>query len=76
MLTITKIDLSSDLKYAKVFLTTINNTVEKEDLIKYLNKHAKTYKFVIGKEIRIKKIPNLKFYYDRMFKADLITSLK
>jgi len=65
--------MSSDLRYAKVFLTTINSSVDQEVLVGYLNRHAKTYKFIIGKEIRIKKIPNLKFYYDKMFKSDLIT---
>ena len=66
--------MSSDLRYAKVFLTTITNSIDRTLLIEYLNKHSKTYKFVVGKAIRIKKIPNLKFYYDKMFKIDLITA--
>ena len=74
-LTITKVELSSDLRYAKIFLTTINDAIDKNILIDYLNQRSKRYKFVVGKKIRIKKIPNLKFYYDKMFKIDLISAL-
>lgn len=72
ILTITKIEISSDLTYAKVYLTTINSSVDQDLLIKHLNSNAKTYKFIIGKEVRIKKIPNLKFHYDKMFRSDLV----
>ena len=64
--------MSSDLRYAKIFLTTINTSVDKKNLIDYLNRRANSYKFIVGKKIQIKTIPNLKFYYDRMFDKDLI----
>ena len=67
MITITKVDVSPDLRHAKVFLTFINCSDSEDTIIKQLNKNSKTYKFIIGKEIRLKRIPNIKFYQDYMY---------
>ena len=67
MITITKVDLSEDLKYAKVFFTSITDEGKKNELEEYLNESSKTYKYVIGKKIRTKSIPNFKFIYDSIF---------
>ena len=70
IITITKVDLSEDLRHAKVFLTSIHNDKIKP-LIDVLNKNSNQYKYIVGKKIRTKNIPNIRFIYDEMFLGDL-----
>jgi len=70
IITITKIDLSNDLKYAKIFFTSITDENKKDSLEYYLNQNSKNYKYVVGKKITTKNIPNLKFIYDKMFAVE------
>ena len=72
IITITKVELSSDLRYAKIFITTINTTLSNALLINALNRNSKAYKFIISKNLRIKKIPDLRFHYDNIYKNNLI----
>ena len=73
MITITTVDVSPDLRHAKVFLTFINCSDSATSVIKLLNKNAKNYKFIIGKEIRLKRIPNIKFFEDPMYNRPIGT---
>tara|TARA_B100000674_G_scaffold116963_1_gene88199 strand:- start:2069 stop:2266 length:198 start_codon:yes stop_codon:yes gene_type:complete len=59
--------VSPDLRHAKVFLTFINSKESSDIIIKQLNKKSNIYKFLIGKEIRLKRIPNIKFFEDQVF---------
>ena len=70
MITITKVDLSEDLRHAKVFFTSITDGAKKDELERFLNQSSKSYKYVIGKKIRTKSIPNFRFVYDLMFAVD------
>ena len=67
LITITSLNISNDLKHAKVYITTIDNQDNNVDLVNHLNKNANIFKFFIGKKIRTKNIPNLKFFYDNLF---------
>ena len=73
MITITTIDVSPDLRHAKVYLTFINCSDSSEVIIKKLNRNAKNYKFIIGKEIRLKRIPNIRFFEDTMYNRPIGT---
>ena len=66
ILTITKVDLSSDLRHAKVFFTLIDNSSQSK-IVEFLNQNSNLYKYVVGKKIRTKNIPNIRFIYDKMF---------
>ena len=70
IITITKIDLSDDLKYAKVFFTSISDEKRKDELEEHLNENSSTYKYIVGKKIRTKSIPSFKFIYDNIFVAE------
>ena len=61
--TITKVDLSSDLSYAKVYFTTLNE--DKEKVIKDIN-NAKGFirSLLMKKKIEMRIIPELTFVYD------------
>ena len=64
IVTITKVDISNDLSNAKIFYSVINNTLSLEELSRSLNKKSKFIKGIIGKKIRSKNIPEIKFYFD------------
>ena len=72
-LTITKIDLSRDLRYAKVFFTSIDSAKDKDKIAAFLNKNSNLYKYAIGRKIRTKVIPNINFVYDTMFGVEFET---
>lgn len=61
--TITNIDLSSDLSFAKVYFQTLNEN--KEKVLKDLN-NAKGFirSLLIKRKIEIRTMPELKFIYD------------
>lgn len=62
--TITHVDLSSDLSYAKVYCTVLNDDM-KDKTIKDLN-NAKGFirNELIKRKIEMRKIPELSFIYD------------
>ena len=62
ILTITKVDLSSDLRHAKVFFTLIDNSSESK-IVEFLNQNSNLYKYVVGKKIRTKNIPNIRIIF-------------
>ena len=67
MITISRVDVSPDLRHAKVFLTFINSKDSSKDIINHLNRKSKLYKFIIGKEIRLKRIPEIRFHHDDIY---------
>ena len=71
IITITNVDLSEDLRHAKVFLTSMTDSSKKEEIIKLLNQNANQYKYIVGKKIRTKNIPKIRFFYDEMFGVEL-----
>ena len=71
IITITKVDLSEDLRHAKVFFTSMTHTSKKKEIVIALNKNANQYKYIVGKKIRTKNIPKIRFFYDEIFDVEL-----
>ncbi|MBT3261114.1 30S ribosome-binding factor RbfA [bacterium] len=63
-ISITRVELNSDLSLAKVFYSQIGNEQAKQDTIKALMKTTKFVKYEIGKNLRLKRIPNIRFLFD------------
>lgn len=61
--TITAVDISSDLSYAKVYFTCLDRS-KKEDIEKALNRASNFIEFELSKKIEIRKMPQISFYYD------------
>ncbi|MEA3495304.1 MAG: 30S ribosome-binding factor RbfA [Bacteroidota bacterium] len=65
MISVTKVLVSPDLGYAKIYLNFINvkNT---DEVIELVQNHAGEIRFNLGKRIRnqARKIPELSFFYD------------
>ena len=67
VVTLSKVDISRDLANAKIFFSVLNNTLDLVEITNILNKKAGFIKGIIGRSIRIKHVPNIKFIYDDSF---------
>jgi ribosome-binding factor A len=76
MVTVSTVDVSPDLKNAKVFFTCIGNTVAVEDVVIRLNEHIGQFRHELSKSLILRSVPKLKFAYDySLDRANKLTSL-
>ena len=61
--TITGVDITNDLSYAKVYFTVLDKE-KKEDVIKSLNKASHFIRGKLSEKIEIRHTPELQFIYD------------
>lgn len=66
MVTVSGVDLSRDLAYAKVFVTFLNDSDPEivEQGLKILNDATGYIRTLIGKAMQLRIVPELKFNYD------------
>ena len=62
--TFTKVNVSRDLRMAKVFYSVINQSMTKELLDIEINKHRKPFKKYMSPELTMKHTPDLRFFFD------------
>tara|TARA_R110002111_G_scaffold171881_2_gene237460 strand:+ start:871 stop:1242 length:372 start_codon:yes stop_codon:yes gene_type:complete len=68
MVTVSHVDVTSDLKYAKVYVTRLNGVETDQDVkecIAGLTNAAGFLKRGIAKRVEIRSIPELRFHYDK-----------
>jgi ribosome-binding factor A len=68
MVTVSHVDITSDLKYAKVYVTRLNGVESEQDVdecIAGLTNAAGFLKRGIAKRVEIRSIPELRFLYDK-----------
>lgn len=82
MVTVSDVDVSKDLAYAKVFVTFLFNHDEAviEQGIKALEKASPYIRSLLGKAMRLRIVPELRFVYDRslvegMRMSNLVTNV-
>ena len=63
--TITGVDLSPDLHYAKVSVSVLGSEEQKQDSLVGLKSAAGYIRFRLKKTLRLKYLPELKFFLDR-----------
>lgn len=65
-ISVTKVDLSSDLSLAKVYLSFVLHD-DQEALLQKMDGHKNTIRRLLGKRVagKMYKVPNLKFMVDR-----------
>jgi ribosome-binding factor A len=63
--TITRIKISSDLKYADIFVTIFNDKKQKRKALEGLKNATKFIRGELGKDLKIRYVPNIKFMIDR-----------
>jgi len=65
LVTITSVTISRDLSYAKVFVTVLQDDAEAiKQTIFALNKAAKSLRYQLAREVKLRIVPELKFVYD------------
>jgi ribosome-binding factor A len=62
--TITGVETSPDLRYAKVFVSVLGSARKREATLTGLNSSHGVLQAAIGKELRLKRTPQLTFEYD------------
>ena len=64
MVTVSSVDISPDLKHAKVFVTLLNNEKVRNTSITALNHAARYLRHELARRIYLKTIPEIRFVYD------------
>ena len=63
LITVTQVNISPDLKNAKVFVISQN----KRNIIKFLNEERFFFQNQIAKKLTLKNVPKINFYLDETF---------
>ena len=66
--TITRIKVSSDLKYADIFVTIFNDEEQQKKALKGLKNATKFIRGELGKDLKLRYVPNIKFVIDKGLK--------
>jgi ribosome-binding factor A len=66
MITVTEVRISTDLYYAKAYLSIFATKQSKEEVITLINKDAKSIRFELGKIVKnqLRIIPEISFFID------------
>lgn len=77
MITVNEVDLSRDLSYAKVYFTILNDDAANiKEAVSRLNDQAPLLRSMMGSAMRLRIVPELKFYYDKSLSEGIrMTSL-
>jgi len=63
-ITFTNAQISTDFRHAKIFFSIINARLDRDDIIKGMNKLRGPFRKYLAPELHIKFIPELQFYFD------------
>ena len=64
LVSVTEVTLSPDLKYAKVYVSTLGTEINKKDLLAGFNNASGFLRKELAAHLRLKQIPQLSFHYD------------
>jgi ribosome-binding factor A len=64
LVTITGVDMSPDLRHAKVYVSILGSQTEKDDSLQALNRAAGWIRHALGQRIRMKFLPEIEFRTD------------
>lgn len=64
LVTVSGVDVSKDLAYAKVYVTALNVDHSIEEVLEALNRAAGFLRHELGKRIKLRVTPELTFLYD------------
>jgi len=70
-ITITNVTLSNDLRHAKIFFSMIGNEEEKRESIKAMQKATNYIKSIVGNELGLRYVPDMRFEFDDLFQESL-----
>lgn len=65
LVTVTSVEVSRDLSYAKVYVTVLMDGEDKiKDVIRDLNSEAKSIRYNLAQDVLLRVVPELKFVFD------------
>ncbi len=64
MVTVSDVEVSKDFQHAKVFVTVMGEQGSAEESVSVLNKAAKFLRKELASKIKLRVIPQLRFYFD------------
>jgi len=67
LVTISGVKVSKDLRYAEIFFTSLDEDIDKIE--EELNKASSYIRNILAKRIHLKRLPSLKFTYDKSFSS-------
>jgi ribosome-binding factor A len=62
--TVTEVSTSTDLKYAKIFVSSMSGKQEEKNILEVLNSATGFLRTELAGKIRIRRIPELSFHWD------------
>jgi ribosome-binding factor A len=62
--TVTEVDTTADLKYAKIYVSSISGKQDEKNILEVLNSAAGFLRTELAGRIRIRRIPELSFHWD------------
>lgn len=76
LLTVSKVEVTSDLRLAKVFISLLDSKKPSNEVIDYIKHRRKVIRYHLGNKLNAKFVPDLRFYYDdSLKKAEKIGTL-
>ncbi len=64
LLTVTEVIMTPDLRLAKVYISHFNSGKKNEEIMQFLDEHNKAVRMRIGRAVRLKFTPEIRFYID------------
>lgn len=79
MVTVSAVDMSPDLKHAKIYITLLGDEKEHDNSVKALNHAARFLRHELARRLYLKVLPDIRFVYDESIEkgerlAELIDS--
>jgi len=68
-ITVTRVETSSDIAHATIFLSTLVRTRKKEALLT-LQKNAGNIQYILNRKLRMRPVPKIRFALDTIFKNE------
>ena len=81
LITITRVSMSKDLRYAKVFFSHIGTELSSTELEKKLNEHKSKIRYHLGHNLEAQYVPQINFQFDKRYAKsarieDLLSKVK
>ncbi|MBU1627057.1 30S ribosome-binding factor RbfA [bacterium] len=70
-ITITNVELTDDLRYAKIYFSVLGSEEEERRSLQGLQKATKYIKSILGEELELRYVPDLRFEIDKFYKQSI-----
>ena len=76
LVTVSNVDVSQDLKNARIFITSIGNTIDNDQIAARLNEHVGQFRHDLSQSLVLRSVPRLHFEFDHALeRANRLTAL-